>query len=225
MIENLLLSIYVTFFTALIYVLYQFYIAANKNFKLILFILFWGTLHSILAFSGFYENTSTVPPRLLLLVFPIIIIIISSIFSLKMKLWLSSLNLKALTYLHMGRIPVELTLFMLFTAGYVPELMTFEGRNFDIVIGLTAPLIAFIAFRNNKINNPLLWGWNILSMVLLGNIMVNAVLSTPTVLQQFAFEQPNIAIFSFPFLLLPGIIVPLVLISNIAAFVILKKQI
>ncbi|MEE9572915.1 MAG: hypothetical protein V3W20_07705, partial [Candidatus Neomarinimicrobiota bacterium] len=98
------------------------------------------------------------------------------------------------------------------------------GRNFDILAGVTAPIVALIAFRGNQINKPLLWIWNVLSIILLINVMVNATLSVPTTIQQFAFEQPNTAVLNFPFLLLPGIIVPLVFISNIAGFVILKRQ-
>ena len=224
MISDLPIYVYATFFLALIFVLAIFYYASNKNLKLFIGIIAWGTLHSALAYSGFYENMKTVPPRMMLIVFPIVIIIISSIFSQKMKKWLSSLDLKKLLYLQVVRVPVELTLFWLFMANYVPEIITFEGQNFDIIAGVTAPIMALIAFRNNKINKPLLWTWHILSILLLLNIIITALISTPTVFQQIAFEQPNLAMFRFPFLLLPGIIVPLVLVSNIAGFVILSRQ-
>lgn len=224
MIADLPIYVYTTFFIALVFVLTMFYYGSNKNMKLITGIILWGSLHSLIAFGGFYENTKTIPPRLLLIVFPIVLIIISSIFSTKMKKWLGTLKLKQLMYLHVVRIPVELTLFWLFTANYVPEIITFEGRNFDIIAGITAPLVALIAFRKSKIRKTLLWIWHVMSIILLGNIVIHALLSTPTVFQQIAFEQPNVAIYKFPFLLLPAIIVPLVLISNIAGFVILSKQ-
>jgi hypothetical protein len=47
------------------------------------------------------------------------------------------------------------------------------------------------------------------------NIVLNAVLSVPTAFQQFAFDQPNIAILYFPFNLLPAVVVPLVLLSHL----------
>ena len=224
MITDLPTYVYTTFFAALVFVLTMFYFASNKNMKLIIGIILWGSLHSVLAFTGFYENTKTIPPRLMLLVFPIIVIIISSIFLAKMKTWLSSLKLKQLMFLHAVRIPVELTLFWLFTAKYVPKTITFEGRNFDIVAGITVLIVIYIAFRIKKANKALLWIWHIMSIVLLANIVINALLSTPTVFQQIAFNQPNVAIYKFPFLLLPGIITPLVLISNIAGFVILSRR-
>jgi len=224
MITGLPIYVYISFFAALAFVLVMFYFASNRNVKLLIAIVLWGIMHSVLALSGFYENTNTVPPRLMLMMFPIVVITIATIFSKKMRNWLAALNLKQLTQLHTVRIPVELVLYWLFTAGYAPELMTFEGRNFDVVAGITAPIVALIAFRGNKINKPLLWIWNVMSIILLLNVMANATFSVPTIFQQFGFEQPNTAVLNFPFLLLPSIIVILVFVSNIAAFVILKRQ-
>jgi hypothetical protein len=46
-------------------------------------------------------------------------------------------------------------------------------------------------------------------------------MSAPGPLQQIAFEQPNVGIAYFPFVLLPTIIVPMVLFAHIA---ILRKR-
>ena len=46
---------------------------------------------------------------------------------------------------------------------------------------------------------------------LLANIVIIAVLSFPSPIQQFGFEQPNIGLAYFPFIWLPAIIVPIVL--------------
>lgn len=141
-----------------------------------------------------------------------------------MQEWLGSFNLKTLTYLHTARLPVELVLYWLFLAGYVPELMTFEGGSLDILIGIGSPLVGFFAFSRKQMNRKLLWVWNVSSIILLTNIVVRAALSVPTVMQQVAFDQPNTGILYFPFILLPGVIVLIVLISNMAGFIILKKQ-
>ena len=59
---------------------------------------------------------------------------------------------------------------------------------------------------------------------LLANIVVNALLSTPTPIQKFAFDQPNIAILNFPFSWLPTFIVPIVLFGHLASIRQLFKQ-
>lgn len=63
-----------------------------------------------------------------------------------------------------------------------------------------------------------------MSIILLENIVIYALLAIPKAFQQIAFEQPNVATYKFPFLLLAEIIVPLVFISNIVGFVILSRQ-
>jgi hypothetical protein len=94
--------------------------------------------------------------------------------------------------------------------------MTFEGRNFDIISGITAPFIYYFGFIKNKIPQTVLLAWNFICLALLINIVMNAVLSAPFTFQQFAFDQPNIAIFYFPFVWLPCCVVPIVLFSHLA---------
>lgn len=224
MITDLPIYVYLTFGLALIYVLVLFYFASNKNNKFLIGIILWAILQSVLAIMGFHDNSMTTPPRFTIILFPMFAIVLSSLFSKKMKNWLTSFNLKLLTYLHTVRVLVELVLLWLFIGSYAPELMTFEGRNFDIIAGITAPAVAYFAFRNNQVNKKLLWTWNIASLMLLMFILVNAVFSMPTILQVFAFDQPAVGVMKFPFILLPVVIVPLVLLSHVASFVILSRD-
>jgi hypothetical protein len=95
--------------------------------------------------------------------------------------------------------------------------MTFEGANFDILSGLSAPLIYYFGFVEKRLGKPVLIAWNIVCILLLLNVVRIAALSLPARFHQFGFEQPNIAVGYFPFLLLPSCLVPLVLFSNLAA--------
>jgi hypothetical protein len=108
-------------------------------------------------------------------------------------------------------------LFWLFVHNTIPRAMTFEGRNFDILSGLSAPLVYYFGFVKQKLNHTILIVWNAGCIFLLLNVVVSAALSLPERFQSFGFEQPNIAVGYFPFLLLPAILVPLVLFSNAAA--------
>ena len=128
--------------------------------------------------------------------------------------------------MHIVRVPVELILYWLFLNKVVPQLMTFEGRNFDIAAGLTAPLVYYFGFIKKSLSKKIIIAWNFICLALLLNIVVNAVLAAPTFFQQFAFDQPNIAILYFPFNLLPAVVVPLVLLSHLAAIrQLLNKQV
>ena len=130
---------------------------------------------------------------------------------------MAGLHLDSLTLLHVVRIPVELVLFGLFSQGAVPQLMTFEGRNWDILAGLTAPIVYYLAFRKNVLGTKSLLLWNIISLASLLNIVTTALLAAPTPFQRLAFEQPNVAVLHFPFVWLPACVVPIVLLAHLAA--------
>ena len=90
---------------------------------------------------------------------------------------------------------------------------------------MTAPFIFYFGCIKNKISDRLLIVWNVLSLLLLINIILIAFLSANTLLQQFAFDQPNTALGHFPFNWLPSIIVPLVLFSHLTGLrKIIKRQ-
>jgi hypothetical protein len=205
---------------------YQIFISAVKN-KVwpSVFILLWITLTSILAYKEFFKDSSGFPPKLMLAVLPAIIFILVLLVSKKGQAFTDSLDLRKLTLLHIVRIPVELTLYWLAVNKAVPDLMTFTGRNFDIVAGITAPLIYFICFKGDEVKNRnLLLAWNFICLGLLLNIVINAVLSAPFSIQQFAFDQPNIAILYFPYVLLPSFIVMIVLFSHLVVIKRLLKN-
>jgi hypothetical protein len=133
------------------------------------------------------------------------------------KTFIDSLDIEKLTLLHIVRVPVEITLYFVCAAGLVPVLMTFEGYNYDIISGLTAPLIYYLVFVNNKASKSFLLIWNFLCLGLLLNVLVIAILSAQTPFQRLAFDQPNIGVTFFPFVWLPAVIVPIVLFSHLAA--------
>lgn len=179
----------------------------------------WLSVQAALTLNNIYNtNTDSFPPKIMLLgilptVFTVILLFVTS----KGRQFVDSLPLKNLTYLNIVRIPVEIILFWLFLQKTIPELMTFEGRNFDILAGISAPFIAYFGFTKHKLSRPILLLWSFVCLALLINIVANALLSAPSPIQQFAFEQPNIAILHFPFSWLPTFIVPIVLFGHLTS--------
>ena len=214
--ENLPAFISIVFGLTTLLTVGLFYKATNNSKLTLVILLIWLAIQAVIGLSGFYTVTETIPPRFLLLVVPPILLIIGLFTTSSGRQYIDSLDIKTLTILHTIRIPVEVVLFWLFVNKTVPELMTFEGRNFDIISGLTAPAIFYFGFIKNQIDKKLILVWNFICLGLLINIVVNAVLSAPFPFQKFAFDQPNIAVLYFPFNWLPCCVVPLVLLSHLA---------
>ncbi|MDZ7899624.1 MAG: hypothetical protein U5N85_16585 [Arcicella sp.] len=97
----------------------------------------------IVGLSGFYTKTDGFPPRFLLVIAPAILLIVYLFNSAKGKQFIDNLSIEKLTILHIIRVPVEIVLFWLFLQKTIPQLMTFEGRNFDILAGITAPIVYY----------------------------------------------------------------------------------
>ncbi|MDR6967082.1 hypothetical protein J2X31_001089 [Flavobacterium arsenatis] len=179
----------------------------------------WLIIQAVLTLNSIYNSdTDSFPPKIILIgILPAILTVILLFSTSKGRNFIDSLPIKNLTYLNIVRIPVEIVLFWLFLNKAIPELMTFEGRNFDILAGITAPFIAYFGFIKTQLNQKIILIWNVLCLGLLINIVLNALFSTPSPIQKFAFEQPNVAILNFPFSWLPIFIVPIVLFGHLAS--------
>lgn len=191
-------------------------VKANKVF---IVLTLWLVLQAVLSLNNFYNSdTNTLPPKIAVFgILPTILTILFLFITSKGKHFIDSLPLLSLTYVNIVRIPVEITLYWLFLNKAVPELMTFAGRNFDIIAGITAPFIAFWGIAKQKFSTQTILIWNFISLGLLINIVIIAILSAPSPLQKLAFDQPNIAILNFPFSWLPTFIVPIVLFGHLVS--------
>lgn len=179
-------------------------------------LILWLIIQAVLSFKLIYSsNLEVMPPKILMLgVLPNFVLILILFNTKKGKAFIDGLSIHKLTYLHLVRIPVEIGLLMLFLNKAIPEIMTFEGWNFDIIAGLTAPFIIYFGFVKKSIGRKGLLVWNILCMLLLFTIIFIGVFSSPIPLQMFGFDQPNKALLYFPFSWLPSFIVPMVLFAH-----------
>jgi hypothetical protein len=204
----------VVFTAAVIFGLYILY-KATRSYSVILIAIGWLLLQAIVALTGFYTDTSALPPRMILLVMPPMILIVVLFVTKKGRSFIQSIKLEWLVLASIIRLPVEFVLLWLAIQGVVPYLMTFEGSNFDIISGITAPLVWYFMFYKKHFNRSIFIAWNLLCIGLLLNVVIRALLSVPTPFQKFAFSQPNIGILYYPYVWLPGFLVPLVLFAGL----------
>ena len=112
---------------------------------------------------------------------------------------------------------MEVLLHRGYLAGIVPVQMTWSGRNFDILTGLTAIPLAILAARGQLPR----WAaivWNLAGFALLINIMTVSILSTPTVFRMFPNEPANTFIAQFPYIWLPTVLVPAAWVGHLLLF-------
>lgn len=175
----------------------------------------WIVMQSGVALAGYFKNTDTIFPRLLLLVVPPAILLAWLFFARPGKVLMDRMDIHLLTMIHVVRAPIEVVLYWSFIDGMVPHEMTFGGGNLDILSGLSAPCIYYWGVMKNGVRWRMLVIWNFACLGLLINAVFRSVLSTPLSFQTFGFEQPNVLAFQFPFVLLPGVVVPIILCAHL----------
>lgn len=169
----------------------------------------WFLFLTLVSLTGIISNFDTLPPRFVIVVIPPIVLLIILWRSKLMVQLLRKLPMKYMLNLQAFRIVVEIFLWLLFLENVLPIQMTFEGINFDVLVGLTGPIAAWFLLKNKKLAKKSLLIWNVSGLLLLGNIVVVAILSTPSPLRLFMNEPANRIITEFPVVLLPGFLVPM----------------
>jgi hypothetical protein len=165
----------------------------------------WALVLAILSLTGIAGNFDLFPANAAPILLIPLIGCLFVVFSGKTRHLLQFIPESTIINLNIFRLFVEILLWMLFIQNLTPVQMTFEGRNFDVLTAITAPLAAWL-FAGKK---WALIGWNILGLCLLINIVAIALLSMPTPYRIFNNEPANTIVLTWPFILLPGMLVPL----------------
>jgi hypothetical protein len=179
-----------------------------------IFIVLWMALQAYLAQRGFYCSFATTLSRLFYAMLPPLLVVF---YVGLMKNIFPAFRLRWLTFLHMIRLPLSLLLLSLYYDKQVPVEMTFKGRDYDLLAGLTSVLFVHRSFYQTSAGLKRLLIWHVLGMLLLLHSIIMAVFSLPVSFQIFGHAQPNIALCRFPFIWLISTLSPLLLLMHLIA--------
>jgi hypothetical protein len=163
----------------------------------------WLAATGIAAGAGVLSFTA--PPTMAIVIVLSMAIAIGSAFSPLGRRIALTLPVAALVGFQAFRVAVELLMHRAYAEGLMPVQMSYSGRNFDIVSGLSAIVVAIWLAR--RPSPRVLFAWNTLGALLLANILVVAVLSAPTPLRAFTNEPANVWITRAPWVWLPAVMV------------------
>lgn len=177
----------------------------------------WLVVTGVLSSTARLHDFTARPPLLpVLIVLSFVVVYFGSYFSAPSKL-IESPGLAWLIGLQVFRLAVEIFLDLGMRAGFVPVQMTLEGRNWDVLTGLTALPLAWLVAKN-KAPKWLIYGWNIMGLALLLNVMTIAALSMPTPIRHFHNEPANTFVAYFPYVWLPTYLVQVAWMSHLLIF-------
>src|SRR5688500_4597450 len=114
------------------------------------------------------------------------------------------------------RLPLEIAMHAMYERGVMPVQMSYSGRNFDIVTGISALVVAALV-RWGHAGRGVVLAWNILGLALLVNIVIIAIISTPRI-QYFGPRATNFFVAYPPFVWLPAVMVLAALAGHLLVF-------
>lgn len=179
----------------------------------------WLGLTAALAQSGLLADWGARPPRVGWLPLGAMVLLMGSSLTSYARRLIGHTPASWPLVLQSFRIIVETILFWLWQEGRAPIQVTFEGRNFDMLAGLTAPIVAVIVATQGLRAwvIPLVLTWNLLGLGLLANIMFTAATSIPGPMQIAwpggAFE----ALASWPVVWIPAFLAPVAVFLHVVS--------
>ncbi|HEX4947983.1 MAG TPA: hypothetical protein VFZ34_15025 [Blastocatellia bacterium] len=184
----------------------------------------WLALMALLAVAGFFRDFQTLPPRIAFGLVPTLLGIVVLSASPRVRHFLFAAPETWLIAYQVYRVPLEIVLWLLFSANLLPVQMTFEGRNFDIVPALLAPFIAWFCFVKKSWSRVIAVIWNVAGFLLVINVATMGLLSAPTPFRVFLNEPSTRFVADFPYIWIPTFLVPLALFGHVMSLLQLLKK-
>ncbi len=170
----------------------------------------WTALTGGLALSGALADFASGQPRIPILALTQLAFMVWIAWFSRWSGYLAQIPQTSLIGLQCFRIPVELLLAELANRKLLAIEMTFYGRNFDILAGATALLLAVWLRRNGEESlRPIVLGWNVIGLCLVTAVLVHGMLSVPYSFQLLHLSVPTFVIASFPVVWLLTVLVPI----------------
>jgi len=176
----------------------------------------WMAVTGAAARSGALRRWDATPPPFGLLLIAVVAIAGLLAWSGFGRRLAAFLPLWALVGVQAFRLPLELAMHAMYARGIMPVQMSYSGRNFDVLTGASALVVAALV-ATGRGGRGLVAAWNVLGLALLVNVVTVALLGTPR-FRYFGDQSLNTWITDPPFVWLPAVMVLAALAGHLLIF-------
>jgi hypothetical protein len=194
----------------------------KKLIIIVLSVFSWLLIHYMISLTGFYNNYST--PRVpLFMVVPLFLFTAIFLFMNKNNKILSMIPIHIPIAYQSFRLIIELLFYFTFLKGILPIQVTFEGANYDVLLGFSAIFFAIYAYKKPD-SKKLLIAWNLLGIgiVLFAAFTFISSFYYPSIWGEDASVPEKFI--QFPFLLLPSFFMPSAIFMHVLSIVQLNQK-
>ncbi|MBI4360799.1 hypothetical protein HY572_03430 [Candidatus Micrarchaeota archaeon] len=175
----------------------------------------WFVAAYFLAETGFFQGTTFLFPHIGLLFLPIVLGL-WLIFSERFKPVFGVLPLALIFGIQTFRL-LGWYFLDLHARGLMPAEFALPSGWGDVLIGITAPVVAYAYFVKKPYAKKLAIGWNVAGLADLATAIFLGFFTSPTPYQALALDLPNSLLFAFPLALIPTFAVPLSILLHAAS--------
>lgn len=181
-----------------------------------LFFSLWLIYTAMLAKTGFLlQHTQDLPPGIAAILFPMIAFLIWVGRSKKIMPATAKFSVAVIAGFQFFRVFVEFAIYRLSEAGLIPEVMTWNGRNFEIGVALTAPIIWWLLKVGGEQNRKIAVYWNWAGVTTLLIVVVHGILTVPSRFRVDQLGSENTAVLMYPYVWIPSFFVLIAAASHI----------
>jgi hypothetical protein len=192
--------------------------AAERRTLTILAVLWFAGIGTLAALGLFSATNFGTPAIGLALVTPILLSLWAARHFASFRAAALGLPLPVLVAVHAGRI-LGVFFILLFGAGRLPPTFALTAGGGDIAVAVTALPLAWAIHQRVNAWQPLTFAWNLFGFADLLTAVTLGVGSAADSPARFIFETPDSSVLgTLPWLLVPGLLVPLYLLTHVAVF-------
>lgn len=183
-----------------------------------------GAAVALGALGVFEASSDSVFPTLLLaLVIPIMLGMTALRRSSVLDAVLNAVPLPWLAGIQLYRV-IGIVFLALYVGDLLPGEFALPAGAGDVVVGLAAPVVAWMFVKRAQGSGLTLLGWNILGVVDLVIAVATGFLTSPSPIQTLSLDAPNGLITAWPLVLVPAFAVPVSILLHVAVFRKLKSE-
>jgi hypothetical protein len=182
-------------------------------------LLAWFVLLIALGATGLFAVTNGGTPAVgAAVVLPVIVGLIAARYSAAVRAFIAEVPLAWLAAIHVGRL-FAIFFLMLYAVGRLPQTFALVAGWGDILVAVAAPVVAWTIYRRAAGSRGLALTWNTLGfadLVLAVALGVGSAVDSPA---RFIYEAASSGTMSsLPWLIVPGFMVPLYLMTHLAIY-------
>ncbi len=184
----------------------------------------WAAVALGLSWLGFYQGSSSRVPTIQFgLGIPIVVGLLLYQFWGALRRAIEAVPQSWMVGVQFYRV-LGMIFLILYAQGRMPGAFAWPAGVDDVIVGLSAPVVALAYSRKWPGASWLVRAWNWFGLADLISAVTTGFLTSPSPLQRLAFDLPNRLITAFPLVLVPVLLVPLSILLHLASLKKLQQE-